>query len=221
TVRFTLPSPLPNTCIVPAPLTAPQAIDDTVVGLTPGDLLLFSATKGVGAGATTSSIIGEVTNVANVTAGTRWDVTFAAGDPLRMNQPTAAAGSIGNIVGATGSGQRINVISYYIDNTITPPRLMRQISGHTPVPVAENVVFLQFSYDLYNFNTGAFLTDQSDGGAANGLTPNQITKININHMSFASTLHGTKGYQGLDLQTSVSARDLTFQNDYAVSNNGP
>jgi prepilin-type N-terminal cleavage/methylation domain-containing protein len=88
TVRFTLPSPLPTTCIVPAPLTAPQAIDDPVVGLTPGDLVLFSATKGVGNGATTSSIIGEVTNVTNITANTTWDVAFAAGDPLKMNQPT-------------------------------------------------------------------------------------------------------------------------------------
>jgi prepilin-type N-terminal cleavage/methylation domain-containing protein len=215
-VRFTLPATLPATCIVPAPLTAPQNIDDPVVGLTPGDLVLFSATVGVGAGATTSSIIGEVTNVAKVSTG-KYDVTFAAGDPLKMNQPTAAAGSIGNIVGATGSGQRINLISYYIDNTTTPARLMRQISGHTPVPVAEGVAFMQFSYDLYNFNTGAILTDQSDGGASQGMTPNQITKINIKHMSIASTLHGVKGYQGLDLQTSVSARDLTFQNDYPLT----
>src|SRR5262249_52373904 len=210
---------LPVTCIVPAPLTAPQDIDDPVVGLTPGDLVVFNTTVGVGLGATSSTIIGEVTNVTKVSA-TKWDVAFAAGDPLKMNQPAAAAGNIGKIVGGTGSGQRINLISYYIDNSIAPSRLMRQISGHTPVPVAENVVFLQFSYDLYNFNTSAILTDQSDGGVSQGLTPNQITKINIKHMSIASTLHGVKGYQGLDLQTSVSARDLTFQNDYAVTS-GP
>ena len=94
---------------------------------------------------------------------------------------------------------------------------MRQISGHTPIPVAENVAFLQFSYDLYNSNTGTMLTNQADGGASQGLTPNQITKINIMHMSIYSTLHGAKGYQGLDLQTSVSARDLTFKNDYPLS----
>ena len=52
------------------------------------------------------------------------------------------------------------------------------------------------------------------------MTPNQITKINIKHMSITSTMHGAKGFQGLDLQTSVSARDLTFQNDYPISN-GP
>ncbi|MBI3645541.1 MAG: prepilin-type N-terminal cleavage/methylation domain-containing protein [Acidobacteriales bacterium] len=215
-VQFALPNPLPVTCIVPPPLTAPQALNDTVIGLTPGDLVLFSMAIGAGVGATTSTVIGEVTNV-NPRGGGIYDVAFAAGDPLRMNQPAAAAGSIGNIpVNSTGSGNRINVTTYYIDNTITPPRLMRQVSGHSPVPVAENVSFLQFSYDLYNFDTGTMLTDQKDGGASQNMTPNQITKINIKHMSMASTLHGAKGYQGLDLQTSVSARDLTFKNDYPV-----
>lgn len=219
-VRFTLTNPLPVTCIVPPPLPAPQAIDDPVVGLTPGDLLLFNLTIGAGAGATTSTVMCEVTNVQIVAANT-YDVTFAAGDPLRMNQPAAAAGSLGTIpVGSTGSANRINVISYYLDNTIAPPRLMRQISGHSPIPVAENVSFMQFTYDLFNFNTGSFLTEQADGGASQGLTPNQITKINIKHMSFASTLHGAPGYQGLDLQTSVSARDLTFKNNYPLTN-GP
>jgi prepilin-type N-terminal cleavage/methylation domain-containing protein len=215
-VKFTLNSPLPVTCVVPPPLVAPQAVNDPVVGLTPGDLVQFHVTIGAGAGATSSTVLGEVTNVTK-TGATTYDVAFATGDPLRMNQPTAAAGSIGNIVGGNGSANRINVISYYIDTTISPPRLMRQTSGHFPIPVAENVAFLQFSYDLYNFNTGAVLTNQADGGVSQGLTPNQITKINIVHLSVNSTLHGTTGYQGLDLQTSVSARDLTFKNDYPVS----
>jgi hypothetical protein len=214
-VRLTL-FPLPVTCVVPPPLVVPQAIDDPVVGLTPGDLVLFNLTIVVGAGSTNATVLGEVTNVQLVAANT-YDVTFAAGDPLRMNQPAAAAGSLGTIpVGSTGSANRINVISYYLDNTIAPPRLMRQISGHSPIPVAENVSFMQFTYDLYNFNTGTVVTEQADGGAGLGLTPNQITKINIKHMSLASTLHGAPGYQGLDLQTSVSARDLTFKNDYPL-----
>ena len=50
----------------------------------------------------------------------------------------------------TGYGTRLLVITYYIDNSLTPPRLMRQISGHTPMPVVENVVYLKFSYDLFN-----------------------------------------------------------------------
>ena len=100
---------------------------------------------------------------------------------------------------------------------------MRQVSGHTPMPVAENVVFMQFSYDLYNANTGAVVTNSPNAGAtlSPAMTPNQITKINILHMSMDGTiksgLFGTnKGYQSLDLQTSVTARDLTFQNGYPL-----
>jgi prepilin-type N-terminal cleavage/methylation domain-containing protein len=200
------------------PLLNPQKLNDGVVGLTPGDLIRLNVTIGVGVGATSSTVIGEVTNVIDRGNDT-YDIRFNAGDPLRMNQPTAANGSIANIVGGTGSGTRINVISYYIDNSITPPRLMRQVSGHTPIPVAEGVAFLQFTYDLYDFNTGTMRTNQADGGAALGMTPSQITKINIVHMSVYSTMHGAKGYQGLDLQTSVSARDLTFKNDYPLSTN--
>ncbi len=220
-VHFVLPAPLPNTCVVPLPLTAPQDINDPIVGLTPGDLVALQITIGVGAGATSSTVLGEVTNVAK-TSVNNYDVTFAAGDPLRMNQPTAAAGSLTQINGGNGSANRINVISYYIDNTIVPPRLMRQTSGHTPIPLAENVSFLQFSYDLYDSTSGNVLTDVADGGASQNLTPNQITKINIKHMSVTSTLKGTgggsaNGFQGLDLQTSVSARDLTFKNDYPLT----
>jgi hypothetical protein len=83
--------------------------------------------------------------------------------------------------------------------------------------LAENVAFLQFSYDLYDSASGNVLTDQFDGGASQNLTPSQITKINIKHMSVTSTLKGQGGFQGLDLQTSVSARDLTFMNDYPLS----
>jgi prepilin-type N-terminal cleavage/methylation domain-containing protein len=220
-VNFVLPNPLPNTCVVPLPLTAPQDINDPVVGLTPGDLVELQITIGVGNGATSSAVLGEVTNVAKTAANT-YNVTFAAGDPLRMNQPTAAAGSLQQVNGGNGSANRINVVSYYIDNTIVPPRLMRQTSGHTPIPLAENVSFLQFSYDLFNSASGSMLTDQGDGGASQNLTPNQITKLNIKHMSVTSTLKGSgggnaNGYQGLDLQTSVSARDLTFKNDYPLT----
>jgi len=214
-VNFVLPNPLPNTCVVPLPLTAPQDINDPILGLTPGDVVALQITIGVGAGATSSTVLGEVTNVAK-TGGNSYDVTFGTGDPLKLNQPTAAAGSLQQVKGGNGSANRINVVSYYIDNTIVPPRLMRQTSGHSPIPLAENVSFLQFSYDLYDA-AGNALMEQPDAGT---MTPNQITKINIKHMSFASTLHGAPGYQGLDLQTSVSARDLTFKNNYPLTN-GP
>jgi prepilin-type N-terminal cleavage/methylation domain-containing protein len=213
TVTFTLNTTL-ATCVLPAGLATPQAINDPVVGLTPGDLVWFTVTTGSGTGATTASVIGEVTSVATGTNPNTYVVGFTTGDPLRMNQSGTTSGGIDNVVGWSGTASRILVITYYIDNTSSPPRLMRQVSGHTPIPVAEGVVYLQFSYDLYDPSAGTVITNQPDGGASQGLTPNQITKINILHMAITGSMKGTRGYQGLDLQTSVSARDLTFKNNY-------
>lgn len=208
TVTFSTPSPL--TCVLPSGTTTPQAPNDSVVGLTPGDLVLF--TLG------TTSAVAEVYG----TATTATTATFAASDPLKMNQPTFA-NSLGSHVGAVGTATRLFVITYYIDSTTSPARLMRQISGHTPMPVTDSVVYMKFSFDLYNDSTNTIATNQPNPGsgdandtASNGLLPNQITKINILHMATDSALHGTKGYQGLDLETSVSARDLTYNNNYPL-----
>jgi Tfp pilus assembly protein PilW len=182
-----------------------QSLNDAVVGLTAGDLVLFKFGL--------TSVVAEVTATATATTA-----AFASGDKLQMNQANTSPKSLASIaLNTTGFGTRLLVTTYYIDNTIVPPRLMRQVSGHTPMPVAENVAFLQLSYDLYDSSgAGTVRTDQSDGGVSFALLPNQITKINIKHMAMASTLRGTKGFQGLDLETSVSARDLTYNNSYPL-----
>jgi hypothetical protein len=219
-VTFTLPSPLPTGCVLPSGVTTPQNVNDAVAGLTAGDLIWFTLTPAAGCNpCTPSPVVAEVTGAVTATSSTTYTVPFATGDVLKMNQTSAASGSLANVVGDVGTSKRILVITYYIDNTLNPPRLMRQISGHSPMPVAENVVYLKFSYDLYNSNTEMAVPDQADGGAglSPALTPNQITKINIKHMAMDSTLKGAKGgYQGLDLQTSVSARDLTYSNGYPL-----
>ena len=200
-VTFTLNLALPG-CVLAAGDTV-QNVNDTAIGLTKGDLVLFTF------GAT--PVVAEVTAPPTATTA-----TFAAGDVLHMNQ-TTSTGLINVPLNTTGTGSRILVITYYIDNTISPPRLMRQVSGHTPMPVAENVVYMKFSYDLYNSVTNTPWPNQTDGGVSQGMTPSQITKINILHMAMDSTLKGAKvGYQGLDLETSVSARDLTYSNNYPV-----
>src|SRR6202158_2351351 len=43
-VTFTLPSPLPTGCVLPSGVTAPQKVNDAVVGLTAGDLIWFTLT---------------------------------------------------------------------------------------------------------------------------------------------------------------------------------
>jgi len=215
-VVFTLPAPLPASCALPPTLVAPQPVNDPVVGLTPGDLVWLQVTKTtVTAGVSTTvsgMAVGEVTNVA-LTGANSYTVTFAAGDPLQMNQP-AANGSLGKIVGysAPNGTCRVFVVTYYLDTLNGIPRMMRQVSGHTPIPVAENISLLQLSYDLYANNI--VYANQADGGASQGLSPKQITKVNIVHMTIRSQVPGLSGYQGLDLQTSMGVRNLTFNNRY-------
>jgi hypothetical protein len=218
TVTFALPGTL--TCTLPINLATPQAVNDAGVGLTAGDLILFTFGS--------TQIVAEVTNVSSDT------VTFASGDILKMNQATTAPNSLAYTYtksgSVTGTGQRILVITYYLDTTVTPSRMMRQISGHSPMPVAENIVYLNFTYDLFNTTTNTPALSQCSPGAAStavscnpspgsvGMLPNQITKINIAHMDIDSTvksgMYGGNGYQRMDLQTSVSARNLTYVNNY-------
>jgi Tfp pilus assembly protein PilW len=212
---FTKPSSIPTACALPTNVTAIQNLNDAVVGLTPGDLLWFKATSVSSSGvATTRQAVAEVTSITG--SGSNYTVNFATGDPLKVNQPTATTGGLKALYGTSMvvSATRLMVVSYYLDNTTLPgvPRLVRQVSGHTPVPVAENVVALQFTYNLYN--SGAVV--YADGGLSEGLTPNQITAVNIVHLSIRNQVKGTSGYQGMDLQTTISGRNLTFTNSYPL-----
>jgi len=193
-----------------------QNINDPAEGLTVGDLVLFNFG---------TPVVAEVYGAAT----TSTTVTFATSDPLKMNQAAGTASALASVAtGTTGYGVRLFVVSYYIDNTPTPPRLMRQVSGHSPMPVAENVVYLKFTYNLFNTATNSFATQCPNPGASGdvcysgsdlGLLPNQITQINIQNMAMDSTLKGAfyglgAGDQSIDLETSVSARNLTYVNNF-------
>ena len=225
---------------LPGTAVAPQAINDSVIGLTTGDLVLMT----LGGNTIMGEVTGAVTTGTDVNGNTTYIVPFANNDALQMNQtPTteldgkngglnnADLNAIGSASAAPCGGTgpcRVLAITYYIDNTIAPPRLMRQVSGHSPMPVAENVAYMKFTYDLFNDSTAAaavscqnpgVVGDVCVSGSSSGLLPNQITKINIQNMAIDSTLSGSlfgqnKGYQSMDLQTSVSARNLTYQNQY-------
>jgi prepilin-type N-terminal cleavage/methylation domain-containing protein len=217
-------------CLPNSSVSTPQAVNDSATGLVAGDLVLMTL-GGV-------TVVGEVTGtVTTGTSGghTSYVVPFANSDALSMNQTATGGGLNGAALNAAGSASaapcggtgpcRLMVVTYYIDNTTTPPRLMRQVSGHTPMPVVENVAYMKFSYDLFNSSTATPAVNQPNPGsgdsndtASNGLYPNQITKINILNMAINSTGNGSifanTGYQRMDLQTSVSARNLTFTNNY-------
>jgi hypothetical protein len=152
-------------------------------------------------------------------------VTFAGTDPGHINQPTAPNGSLLQFVGPGApastaipvSAVRLIAVTYYL--AIPPatglPTLMRIQSGKAPAPVAENVVYLKFTYDVYN--SGVVSANQATLPA--GTNPGMITKVNIAHMSMRSqqSKYAGIGYQGLDLQTSIAARNLTSQQEYPIT----
>jgi prepilin-type N-terminal cleavage/methylation domain-containing protein len=210
-VTFQLPATLPSTCILPTGIITPQALNASVIGLQQGDMILFG-----------TNAIGVITSAVATCAPTGtntacYTVTFAATDPGHVNQPSAVTGSLKQFASAaTPSAVRLLSITYYLD--ISPsdgvtPRLMRIQSGRPPAPVAENVVYLKFSYDVYN----AGVVDANQSTLPAGTNPGMITKVNIVHMSMRSQMSNHGGYQGLDLQTSISARNLTSQQEYPIS----
>jgi hypothetical protein len=227
-VTFTAPAnPPPASCILPPGLVFPQNVNDAALGLQPGDLIFFQNTKG--------PAIGEVTGVAGAAPGP-WVVTFANADPLKINQ-SGAANDLTQISGFPGGpstagtvANRIFVITYYIKVNPDPtgvttgtPVLMRQVNGRTAVPAAENVINTQFTYDTYAAD-GTLLNQLPDGGESLGVSLNLIRKINIAHLTIRSQLDGsrsalfaTNGFQGYDVQTSISARNLSYQNRYSFT----
>jgi prepilin-type N-terminal cleavage/methylation domain-containing protein len=223
-----LPAVLPATCILTPPLVAPQAVNAPAVGLVPGDLVLFQSTVA----GSTAIAVGEVTSV-TANGGGNYTLAFAAGDTLKMNQPGALAGDLAQLASAapppTATATRIFAITYYLWMMPDPlgvgvgtPTLMRQVNGQTPVPVQEGVVNFQFTYDTYG-PTGALLNAVGDGGYSTGTSFNLIRKINLVHLTTRSQVSGVKsglmatnGYQTFDTQTSISARNLSYQNRYVL-----
>jgi len=218
TVVFTMPvvpnagctsPPLP--AYPPAPLNSPAPL-----GLSAGDLVWFR-----NAGTTA---IGEVT--AAPVGANPYTVTFANADTMQLNQNAATSADLNQMLYTPGPpavglppgpAYRIWLVTYYLDRdpVTATPRLMRQVSGHQPMPVAENVVGLNFSYDTYDQN-GVLHTRVKTLAAwgALGANPNtMVQKINIENLTIRSPLQGTKGFQSLNLNTSVSLRNLSWANN--------
>ncbi|MGA9352788.1 MAG: prepilin-type N-terminal cleavage/methylation domain-containing protein [Terriglobales bacterium] len=218
---------------LPYPVTVPQAPNDAAAGLVAGDVVMMTLNG--------STIVAEVTGAVSTTgsgATETFSVPFADNDALKLNQTGSGTGLNSvplNALGASSAAPcgaqgpcRIMIVTYYIDSTVAPPRLMRQVSGHSPMPVVENVAWMKFSFDMFNDSTDSPATSCANPGSATpacssgssvGLLPNQISKINILNMAINSTQMGSQfglnnGYQRMDLQTSVCARNLTYNNDY-------
>jgi hypothetical protein len=170
-----------------------------------GDLIAFS--NGLG------NTMQYVTSVSGQT------VSFTAGDPLNLNQPTVSQGSIKMLKDPnTGTfppttATRVWLITYYIDTTTDPttPRLIRRINNQPGQTVALVVEDLQLTYDLVDGVTNP--TNVDTPTAPN--SPNQIRRANI-YLGGRSSLkiQKTRDYLRRTLTTQVSLRSLSFVDRY-------
>jgi prepilin-type N-terminal cleavage/methylation domain-containing protein len=228
-LTFTAPTvPLPASCVLPPGVVYPQAVNNTVNGVLPGDLILVGPFG-------SSYAIGEVTGVAGPVGApapgtSAYTLAFANGDTLNMNQ-SGAANDLTTLKGASGQpglqANRIFVITYYLQNIPDPlggtngdTILYRQVNGQAPVPLVDNIAAMQFTYDTYD-SAGALLNAVGDGGESVGTTPNLIRRVNIVHLTIHSQLDGTRGalmatqgFQSFDVQTSISARNASYNQRY-------
>jgi prepilin-type N-terminal cleavage/methylation domain-containing protein len=193
-------------------------------GLNAGDLLLFTVgTPGNGktaqgtSVAQTAAAVAEITGIPNGAT-----INFAAGDALNFNQ--TGANSMATIAASFVAGTTINVcrlyaVTYFLQvpaagGTVQTPRLMRQVNGLTAVPVADDIINVQFSYDVVNTVLGTISANQSNPIGA-GLSPALIQKVNIWIMGESITQGGSKKSQSMYLASSVSARNMSFCNSYS------
>jgi len=198
TISVTPPVPAP----VP-PLPAPNAPG---VGLQLGDLVMVSTNVG--------TVITEVTTASATT------VTLGSPDSLNINEIGGAIGNLGYIKSTSPgpincAAYRVFVVTYYIQVPVNgqAPRLMRQVNGLSPVPVADDIIGMTVSYDLFNDTTGLNNAEQRDPLSIAGVTPNQIRKVNISVTAQSLAQDGSKS-QSLQLATSISARNMSFRNRY-------
>jgi len=190
----------------------PPPLPTAAGGIQNGDLILINGSNGVAA-------VGEVTNV------TATSLSFANLDPLNMNfsGPThtnnvyAVSGGTGYAypppaLTTQGTAYRLFAVTYYltVPGAGQTPRLMRQVNGLTPVPVADDIINLQVAYDTYN--SGVLDANQANPLGV-GESPNNIQKINLLVMGQSIINNGNKS-QNMYLATDVSARNMAFRNRY-------
>jgi prepilin-type N-terminal cleavage/methylation domain-containing protein len=202
------------------PAGTTPALNDPQKGLVVGDLLLMQNDKG--------SALGVVTGF---DAASR-KISFAAGDPLKFNQPAATpiSGTLGSLrispLPASGahykptSVSRIMMITYFIwrDPNDGHLMLMRQVNARTPSPVAENIEDLQITYDvLDDSKSPAVLTaNLPDAATGSPLTPrlNQIRKINLVLTARSPRPNAQGLIDRTSIATSVGPRNLSFRDRY-------
>ena len=180
-----------------------------------GDLIMFSNSNG--------EALLAVTGVSGQT------LTFASGDPFLLNGRTEAGGTINYLASGTGctgttlsnacfantSATRVWMISYYLDNTTSPPfvRLIRQLGLSTATPVGETLENLQFTYNFVDGNTNP----ANQPSVPAGDSESQIMCVNLYLAARSSDMEtqvNMHHYSRDNLMTQVSIRSNAYTNQY-------
>jgi len=180
-------------------------ITDADSGIKVGDLIMFS-----------NAIGNAIQMVTRVSGGQT--VYFDAGDPMNLNQRGAAQGTIMQLQSSPGvfpptTATRIDMITFYVDQTTTPgePRLVRQVDFGPPLALAGVVEDLQISYNLVDGVTNP--TDVKSPVAPN--TPNQIRSINLQiGVRSEDKVAPLNDYLRAYLNTQITVRNLAYVDRY-------
>jgi hypothetical protein len=177
--------------------------DNGIPPIKAGDLLYFQ---------TLQTTLQTVTRVSGTT------VYFDDNDPFNLNQRSAEAGSITELLGSPEiTVRRVFMYTYYVyEDEPGVPRLMRQLNHFTPQALAGVVEDLALSYDLVD---GTFnpVDIPSLPYTANDMTygPSQIRKVNI-HLGVRSELKSRQhdDYLRNHVSTVISLRNLAYVSRY-------
>jgi len=175
-----------------------------------GDVLLFTNFNG--------SVLGCVTDVSTVTNTLAF---FRETDLMGLNQPLAQFGNIDSLknpgtnpaVFPPTTATRVNIVNYFISvDNAEHPRLIRAVNAQAPQIIAEDIENLQFSFDLFDFDTNAATSNQ-----ATTSLPNQIraVRVSINGRSPERMKNGR--YYHFPLASKINVRNSTFRNRYTGS----
>jgi hypothetical protein len=174
-------------------------------GLQAGDLILFSNAMGNALQMVTTTPTSQV-------------VSFAAGDPMNINQRLAATGSIISLQSAPNvfpptTAMRVFLVSYYIDTTTDPtlPRLVRRVNMGANLAIAMGVENLQITFDLVDgVNNPSNVNTPAAGNSSN-----QIRKANLFISARSQDVNPqTKQYFRNSMATQVGLRSLSFVDRY-------
>jgi prepilin-type N-terminal cleavage/methylation domain-containing protein len=166
-------------------------------GIRAGDLILFTNQNG--------------NALMMVTGRVGQTMQFAAGDPMRLNQVTAPAGTIRSLRNPNGTypetnATRVQMVSYYIDDTDRArPRMMRRVNMFEPRPIGVVIDDLQLRYDLAD----------GDIDVVDTTSPNQIRKVTVFLAGRSHTpWRRTRQFLRTSVRSQVSLRSLAFMDRY-------